>query len=307
MLPRSRVPARLAALFVFISLAALPAAAQVFPAYINYQGKLGDPLGNPLTGTYSFQFALYNHGPTTAGATLLYTDTPFSGANAVTVSNGVYSVQIGSLTSGGIPPSVFLNSEVWLQVQVQLGTTLSSPDTLAPMERLASSPFAFVAAAAEGLGTGVAIGTFTAGGNLTVPGGLSGSSGTFTAGVTASSGTFTATGTGQYSLALSTSITFTQSTTGIGIKWADGSISTTAVTNAAGSQVYTITNSNCVGYGSLTTASTCNSLCWYNQGSSTYYCSNCSGGTVNTGTTSYPAAIADAYSCANTAAGHLVP
>ena len=42
------------------ALSAAPAAAASFPAYVNYQGKLGDASGNPLTGTYSFRFKFYS-------------------------------------------------------------------------------------------------------------------------------------------------------------------------------------------------------------------------------------------------------
>ncbi len=52
--------------------------------------------------------------------------------------------------------------------------------------------------------------------------------------ITASSATFTATGNSQYSVALSSSLTFTQNTTAIGIKWADGTVSTTASSGAGG-------------------------------------------------------------------------
>lgn len=54
--------------------------------------------------------------------------------------------------------------------------------------------------------------------------------------ITASSGTFTLTGTGNYALALSTSITFTQSAgNGLGIRWGDGTISTTAASGSSSS------------------------------------------------------------------------
>jgi hypothetical protein len=222
-----------AALAIFLgALAALPAGAQVFPAYLNYQGKLGDASGNPLTGTYSFEFKLYNAG---TGGTQLFDDANYTGGSAVSVVNGVYSVQIGSLTAGGIPPAVFFNSEVWLEVHVNAGATLAGAETLSPRERLTTSPFAFLASNAEYLGAGVAIATFTTAGNLLVPGGVSGSSGSFVNGVTASSGTFLATGAGQYALSLSTSITFVQGAgNGLGIRWGDGTISTTAAGGSGG-------------------------------------------------------------------------
>ncbi len=217
---------RIALLLFLGSLAAIPAAAQVFPAYLNYQGKLGDPSGNPLTGTYSFEFKLYSQS---SGGALLFDDANYTGGNAVSVANGIYSVQIGSLTAGGIPVSAFFSPEVWLEIHVNAGTSLTGAETLSPRERLAASPFAFVASNAAQLGTGLATAAFISGGNLQVTYGLNAASGTFSNGVTASSGTFLATGAGQYALALSTSITFAQSAgNGLGIRWGDGTISTTA-------------------------------------------------------------------------------
>lgn len=55
-------------------------------------------------------------------------------------------------------------------------------------------------------------------------------------GLTASSGTFLNTGIGNFSLALSTSVTFAQSAgNGLGIRWGDGTISTTASSGGGGS------------------------------------------------------------------------
>jgi hypothetical protein len=160
--PRAAVR-RAVLIFVFAALAPTPGATQVFPAYLNYQGKLGDPSGNPKTGTYSFRFKLYSQA---SGGSPVFTDANFTGANAPTVANGVYSVQIGSLTAGGIPPSVFQTPEVWLEVDVSAGTTFAAVETLTPRERLAASPFAFLASNAQYLGTGVAVATFTSAGNL---------------------------------------------------------------------------------------------------------------------------------------------
>ena len=62
-----------------------------------------------------------------------------------------------------------------------------------------------------------------------------------TGSITASSGTFTQIGTGNYALALSTSITFAQSAgNGLGIRWGDGSVSTTAASGSSGSSAVNI-------------------------------------------------------------------
>lgn len=150
-----------------LAAAMLPAAAAAFPSYFNYQGKLADASGNPLTGTYSFQFDVYD---ASAGGNLLFSES-VAGSNAISVTNGVYSVEIGSLTAGGVAPAAFqaASGEAWLEVHVKAGTTLTGAETLSPRERLAASPFAFRAQTAENLGLGVDVATYTTSGVLQVP------------------------------------------------------------------------------------------------------------------------------------------
>jgi len=162
---------------VLLFLLAGPAVAAAFPSYINYQGKLGNPSGTPLTGTYSFRFRLYTQA---TGGTLLATDANYTGANAVSVTNGLYSVQIGSLTAEGLPESAFLGAEAWLEIDVSPGTDFTGSETLAPRERLAATPFAFRAAVVDKLGAGVALATFTSAGNLELPYGVTGGTASFT-------------------------------------------------------------------------------------------------------------------------------
>jgi len=174
---RLRRAARLGLLVPLLALAAAASrAAVVFPSYLNYQGKLGDVSGNPLTGTYSFRFKLFDQS---TGGTLLFSE-DVTGANAVSVVNGVYSVQIGSLTAGGIPGGAFQQSETWLEIDVNAGAGLAGAETLSPRERLTASPFAFRAQNAEKLGVGVAIATFTQNGLLQLPYGLTAATASFT-------------------------------------------------------------------------------------------------------------------------------
>lgn len=160
---RRRAAAACAGLAAALFLCAPCAQAGPFPAFLNYQGKLSNPSGNPLTGVYSFRFRLYD-SPTKT--TLLATDANYTGANAVNVVNGLYSVQIGSLTAGGLPEAVFHQNEVWLEITVGAGAANDGPEILDPPERLAASAFAFRAINAEKLGIGVNIATFTSSGNL---------------------------------------------------------------------------------------------------------------------------------------------
>jgi hypothetical protein len=139
-------------------LSTLAASASAFPGYVNYQGKLGDPSGNPRTGVYSFRFKIF--GQATGGTALFSEDV--TGADALSVSNGLYSVQIGSYTAGGVPLSALSGAESWLEIDVNSGASLAGAETLLPRERLASSPFALRALSADSLSPEVTISTINA-------------------------------------------------------------------------------------------------------------------------------------------------
>jgi hypothetical protein len=186
---------QLAAAF-FLLIAASAGAA--VPQRLNYQGKLADASGNPVSGTHSFRFKLF--AAETGGAALFSEDV--SVGNAINVVNGIYSVQIGSFTAGGIPYGVFDNQHLYLEIDVAAGISLASAETLTPRERLNAAAWAVHALGAERLGTAAVIATFTSAGNLIVPFGVNAASASLGA-LTASSGTFTAMGGTQHALRLS--------------------------------------------------------------------------------------------------------
>lgn len=177
---------------------AVSATASNLPSKINFQGKLLDPATNePRDGTFTMTLRLY--GAPTGGAAL-YTETQ----TAVPVSNGVFSIQIGSVAT--LTPELFKGASAYLSVQV-------SPDALemSPRQQLNMSAYAFTAAQLAADGTAMvrvdnAYSTFTAAGNLLLAAGVQGSSASFVNGVTASSGTFFATGASQYSLQTSSGL-----------------------------------------------------------------------------------------------------
>ena len=180
LMPRRRLsPARGFAAALLLLLAASAKAA--VPQVLNYQGKLGDSSGNPLTGTYSFQFNIWTLG---VGGAELFTE-QWTGGNAVSVVNGIYTIQIGMQTAGGIPAAVFANPSTYLEIQVAAGPTLISAETLSPREPLAASAYAIHALQAEQLVTGVFIASFTSQGQLNIPYGVTAGSATFTSSVTA--------------------------------------------------------------------------------------------------------------------------
>ncbi|HOW27989.1 MAG TPA: hypothetical protein PK876_05775, partial [Elusimicrobiota bacterium] len=110
------------------------------PGVLNYQGKLTDQNGNPLTGPYDIEFNIY--------------DDPISGSSlftesrsAVPVENGVFNVQIGSSTATGIPKSVFQGGTARY-----LGVKVGLDDEMTPRERLLAAPYA-IAVATDSVGT----------------------------------------------------------------------------------------------------------------------------------------------------------
>ena len=76
----------LLAVAVLVSLTAGIASAALVTQSITYQGKLTDAAGNPLTGTYSVTFRLYD---VSSGGTALATD-----IHSVNASKGLFTTQI---------------------------------------------------------------------------------------------------------------------------------------------------------------------------------------------------------------------
>ncbi|MBU1939134.1 hypothetical protein KKH30_00035 [Candidatus Micrarchaeota archaeon] len=113
-------------LFLLI-LAGIPANAYI--DYLTVQGKLTDSAGaSYLSGTYDMVFKIYD-SPT--GATAIYTES-HTGANAVTVRNGFYSAELGSITS------LDLNymQNYWL------GITVGSDSEMSPRQPFIPQPYA---------------------------------------------------------------------------------------------------------------------------------------------------------------------
>ena len=150
---------------IILALAAAPALALIQPLRINFQGKLIDPsTNNPRTGPVTLIFNLYN--VPTAGASL-YTET-----QSMTVTNGVFSVEIGTITA--------LSRELFLGASVYLGVTVQGDTEMLPRQNLVMSAYAFTANQLSDLNevrliAGPTYSTFTAAGNLDVPSGISAS------------------------------------------------------------------------------------------------------------------------------------
>lgn len=102
---------------------------------INYQGRLADESGTSLNGQYDLKFAIYDAAE--GGAMIWPTDGEPELHEDVTVSDGLFSVGLGSRTTGGVPTSVW-SGDRYLQVWVE-------SEELAPRELLRSVPIAGMA------------------------------------------------------------------------------------------------------------------------------------------------------------------
>ena len=111
---------------LFIILGAEVGIGQV-PQLINYQGILTDGAGNPVNGTQSIQFSIYEAA--TEG-TVLWTET-----QNVTVLEGIFSVLLGSVTL--LPYDLFNGEERYLALKVE-----SDPE-MSPRKRLVSVGYSF--------------------------------------------------------------------------------------------------------------------------------------------------------------------
>jgi len=101
---------------------------------INYQGRLADSGGNPLTQTgLTVRFAIYD---ALTGGNLIW---PAAGpeTHVIDVSDGLFSVGLGSQTAGGIPTSVW-DGDRYLQITV-------GAQALSPRELIRAVPLAQVA------------------------------------------------------------------------------------------------------------------------------------------------------------------
>lgn len=176
----------LAVLFLFAL--AFPAAAVILPLRIPFQSKLIDPAtNNPKNGTFSMQFKLYN-APT--GGTALFTET-----QSVLVTNGVFAVQIGTVSL--LTPDLFSGASAYL------GVTVGADSEMTPRQPLSMSPYAFTAAQLVGdqnirVNAGTTYSTFTSAGNLTLQYGIVAGTATYA--------TVTSTGVGSFGITTSSGI-----------------------------------------------------------------------------------------------------
>mgnify|MGYP002345682324 CR=1 FL=1 len=118
-----------------------------FSETINYQGKLMDDAGDLVAdGSYNMRFRLCADD---ACASVLY-DESWVDSDKVAVTNGLFSVLIGSVSS--TLGSVDFNQDVYLEVSVG-GTDVPVWEALSPRKRLGAVPNAFNTQKFDGLAT----------------------------------------------------------------------------------------------------------------------------------------------------------
>ncbi|MES3031034.1 MAG: hypothetical protein V4697_01320, partial [Patescibacteria group bacterium] len=106
---------------------------------INYQGKLTNASNIAVAdGTYAIEFKLYTQ---LSGGVAIWTET-LTGANEVLVSNGLFSVMLGSTTPF---TGVDFNQTLYLGVNVE------SDGEMAPRKMIGAVPAAFVADTVDGI------------------------------------------------------------------------------------------------------------------------------------------------------------
>jgi hypothetical protein len=97
-------------------------AADVVSAGINYQGRLTDPGGAPLDGTYKMRFIVYD---AKQGGTAVWN----SGNQDVQVQNGLFNVKLA------VDQADFDGQALWLSIIVE-------GETLSPRQEILPAPYA---------------------------------------------------------------------------------------------------------------------------------------------------------------------
>ncbi|MEK9183343.1 MAG: hypothetical protein AAB849_02435 [Patescibacteria group bacterium] len=140
--------------FLFFLINATPADAG--NQQITFQGKLTNASGNTVSdGTYYLKLTIYDAA---SGGTCQYTASSTCSAvtsTAVTVTNGIFSINLGdtSASLAAISPTLFNSSELYLGITVCSGAGTGCDSEMTPRKRLTASPYAFNADYLSGLAT----------------------------------------------------------------------------------------------------------------------------------------------------------
>lgn len=106
------------------------------PGVMNYQGYLENSSGQPISGTVTLRFRIYD---APSGGTNVWDETQAG----VSVSNGFFNVLLGSVTP--LTAAIFDSTTRYIQVSVDTGSGFTD----LPRQRLGSVPYAFQAEVAK--------------------------------------------------------------------------------------------------------------------------------------------------------------
>jgi len=124
------------------------------PKLINYQGRLLNSLGNPVTdSTYSVTFTIWD---VPAGGSPLWSE-----MQIVTTKGGLFSVQLGTFVT--LPDNLFDGTSRYVGITV-------SPDPEMPRQRLVSTPYSYRVRTVDGATGGIISGNTSIQSDLTVSG-----------------------------------------------------------------------------------------------------------------------------------------
>jgi len=121
---------------------------------MNYQGRLLDNAGIPVTGSYNFVVRVYD---AVSGGTLKYQENH----NAVAVDDGVYNFLVGTQTKSGGDST--WSVELWNCCANLFMEIVVNGEALSPRHRLAAAPYAFQANLALTTNNALALGGKSAG------------------------------------------------------------------------------------------------------------------------------------------------
>ncbi|MBD3218649.1 MAG: hypothetical protein GF310_10260 [candidate division Zixibacteria bacterium] len=138
-------------LLLFLALTSLVLADT--PQLINFQGKAYDSNGDPLEGTFSIEFTIYDAA--TEGNTVWFETQP-----SVEITDGIFHVLLGSVTP--------IEHFVFGQPARYLGVKIDSDPEMAPRTKIATVPFSYRVATVDGAEGGHIDGRLTLGANNTV-------------------------------------------------------------------------------------------------------------------------------------------
>jgi hypothetical protein len=139
---------------ILLTFTVLPALALAeTPQLINFQGKAFDSNGDPLDGTFSIEFTIYD--ATTEGNTVWFETQP-----SVEITDGIFHVLLGSETP--------IEHFVFGQPARYLGVKIGSDPEMTPRTKVATVPFSYRVATVDGAEGGYIDGSLTVGDNNTV-------------------------------------------------------------------------------------------------------------------------------------------